>query len=452
MADEQGGAVADAARDAVATTWRAQSARIVAALAHLTRDVPLAEDLAQEAVAQALEQWPRDGIPENPAAWLTTVGRRRAIDLFRRGDALATRYELIAREPGFGTVSDPAALVDGGVDDDVLRLIFVACHPVLGREARIALTLRVVAGLQSEEIARAFVVPVATVQQRVVRAKKTLRAAKVPFETPSAGEFDTRLADVLEVIYLVFTEGYAATSGDTWVRADLAREAIRLGTLVARLVPRDAETHALVALMELQASRFEARVDAEGDAILLDDQDRSLWDAAAIARGLGSLDLADSLIDSRGRGPYALQAAIAACHARAQEPADTDWTEVVVLYDALLNLRPSPVVALNRAVAVSRSTGPATALRLVDAIARGGRLDDYAPLHAVQGDLLERLGHAAPAARAFRTAASLSVNERERAVLLRRAEELDPGGGAPPPSAIMPLNDTTSPHEKEEPR
>jgi RNA polymerase sigma factor (sigma-70 family) len=378
------GSHTDASR-VLAAVWRSESARIVAGLARFTSDFALAEDVAQDAVAAALAQWPTEGVPERPGAWLTTVAKRRAVDLFRRNDALAERYALIAGGLDGASAQDPATVVDGSVDDDVLRLVFVACHPVLSREARIALTLRVVAGLSSEEIARAFVVPTATVQQRIVRAKKTLTAARVPFESPSSADFPDRLADVLEVVYLVFSEGYAATAGEKWVRADLAGEAIRLGRLVARLVPRDAEALGLVALMELQASRFEARTSASGDVILLDDQDRRLWNGAAIARGLDALDRSDRLVGARGRGPYALQAAIAACHSRAQEPGDTDWPGIVTLYDALLALRPSPVVALNRAVAVSKAIGPATALRIVDDLVGDGRLDRYAPRTACSG-------------------------------------------------------------------
>ncbi len=416
---------ADASR-VLAAVWRSESARIVAGLARFTSDFALAEDLAQEAVAAALAQWPTEGVPERPGAWLTTVAKRRAVDLFRRNDALAERYAVIAGGLDGASAPDPATLVDGSIDDDVLRLVFVACHPVLSWEARIALTLRVVAGLSSDEIARAFVVPTATVQQRIVRAKKSLTAARVTFESPSSADFADRLDDVLEVVYLVFSEGYAATSGDRWVRADLEGEAIRLGRLVARLVPRDAEALGLVALMELQASRFEARTSATGDVILLDDQDRALWNRAGIARGLDALARSDGLVGARGRGPYALQAAIAACHARAQEPGDTDWPGIVTLYDALFTLTPSPVVALNRAVAVSRAIGPASALRIVDDLVGDGRLDRYAPLHAVRGDLLERLGRPAEAGDAFGRAAALTANDRERVLLTRRARLLSP--------------------------
>ena len=412
---------------ALDAAWRDQSARIVAGLARSVGDVGLAEDLAQDALAEALASWPRSGIPVNPAAWLTTVAQRRAIDGHRRRVRLDERHEAAAHElsrDAARAVVDAAPPWDpDSIDDDVLRLVFIACHPVLAREAQTALTLRIVAGLTTEEIARAFLVPVATVQQRIVRAKKTLAAARVPFELPPRDERHERLAAVLEVVYLVFTEGYSATSGDAWVREDLAREAIRLGTLLASLQPREPDVHALLALMELQASRFAARVGPSGEAVLLADQDRGRWDHDGIRRGIASLARSDALTAAAGRGrtPYGLQAALAACHATAATAADTDWDRIVVLYEALGRLAPSPIVDLNRAVAVSQATGPATALIVVDALVEAGTLAGYAPLAAVRGDLLERLHRPGDARVEFLEAARLTRNERERAVLLDRA-------------------------------
>ena len=405
--------------------WRREAARVVGGLARYTADLGLAEDLAQEAVAEALEQWPRSTPPENPAAWLTTVAKRRAIDLWRRQARLDDRYAALARDLDDERALDPAASFDPDrIDDDVLRVVFVACHPVLSPEARVALTLRVVAGLTTAEIGRALLVPVATVQQRIVRAKKTLRAARVPFEVPPRSEFASRLDAVLSVVYLLFNEGYVATSGDAWFRPDVADEARRLGRILQRVVPTEPEVHALVSLMELQASRFAARVTPAGDVVLLPDQDRTLWDRAAITRGRAELSRSDSF--GQGRGRYALQAAIAEVHATAASADATDWDAIVVLYDALVALTPWPVVALNRAVAVSMATGPATALRLVDAL--GGPLRGYAPLHAVRGELLDKLGRTDGARAAFAEAAALTSNVPERALLLGRA------AGHPEPS------------------
>jgi len=408
------------ARRTIDAVWRIESARIVATLAKITGDVVLAEDLAQEAIVEALRQWPESGIPNNPGAWLTAVAKRRAIDTWRRRDRLDEKYQEIAR----GLGAEPSSTPDDWepIDDDVLRLVFVACHPVLAREAQVALTLRLIGGLTTEEIARLFLVPVATIQQRIVRAKKTLAAAKVPFEVPDPSEWRARLGSVLGVVYLIFTEGYAATSGEQWMRIDLANEALRLGRVLAGLTPREPEVHALVALMELQASRFEARVDAEGTPILLADQDRGRWDRAQIGRGQAALARADSL--GRGRGSYALQAAIAECHATAPSVDETDWAQIVLLYEALGRIAPNPIVDLNRAVAVSMATGPASALLIVDGLADAGALRGSALLPSVRGELLARLGRTQEARSEFATAASLTANSREREVLLAKAAAL----------------------------
>ncbi|MBP3036403.1 RNA polymerase sigma factor [Arthrobacter sp. zg-ZUI100] len=394
--------------------WRIEGPRIVAALARVTGDIGFAEDMALEAVADALVQWPADGVPRKPAAWLTAVAKRKAIDAWRRAERLDVRYRQLAREAPADVVVDWDP-----VPDDVLRLVFTACHPVLAREAQIALTLRVVGGLSTGEIARLFVVPVATVQQRIVRAKKTLAAAKVPFEVPEPTEWGPRLAGVLRVIYLMFTEGYAATSGDQWIRPDVAAEALRLGRVLERLVPREPEAHALVALMEFQASRFAARTHADGTPILLADQDRSRWDRGQIERGREALARADAF--GRGRGSYGLQAAIAQCHSVAPHVDDTDWPQIVLLYDALSRLAPSPVVELNRAVAVSMATGPATALAITDHLVAQGLLRGSYLLPSVRGGLLARLGRSAEARAEFAAAAALAGNTRERELLLRRA-------------------------------
>lgn len=404
-------------RRAVEAVWRIVGSRVVATLARYTGDVGDAEDLAQEALAEALTAWGDSGIPNNPGAWLTSVGKRRAIDAWRRREKLTERYRLLANElaEGVDDVWEP-------IPDDVLRLVFTACHPVLAREAQLALTLRVVGGLTTEQIARLFVVPVATVQQRIVRAKKTLRAAAVPFELPEPGEWPERLHTVLGVIYLMFTEGYSATSGEEWMRPELADEALRLARVLARLVPREAEVHGLVALLELQRSRFAARTDATGAPVLLTDQDRRRWDRAQIARGRAALARADAV--GRGRGPYALQAAIAECHAVASSVETTDWERVVVLYEALGRIAPSPVVELNRAVAVSLATGPASALAIVDTLEAEGALRGSHLLPSVRGELLARLGRTEEARSELVTAASLTANERERDVLLGKAAAL----------------------------
>lgn len=412
------GQAGSAVRDRIDALWRIDGARIIAALARATGDVGLAEDLAQEAVADALVQWPESGIPRNPGAWLTTVAKRKAIDAWRRAERLDERYRAIAR----GLEEDNRAADGTGwepLDDDVLRLVFTACHPVLAREAQMALTLRVVGGLTTEEIARLFLVPVATVQQRIVRAKKTLSAARVPFEVPGPGEWGARLGAVLGVVYLMFTEGYAATSGARWIRPDLAGEALRIGRVLAGLVPREPEVHALVALMEFQASRFAARTRADGTPVLLADQDRTRWDRAQIGRGRAALARADGL--GRGRGSYALQAAIAECHALAPAVAETDWPRIVLLYEALGRIAPNPVVELNRAVAVSMAAGPGEALAIVDRLAAGGALRGSHLLPSVRAELLARLGRADEARAEFAAAAALARNDRERAMLEDKA-------------------------------
>jgi RNA polymerase sigma factor (sigma-70 family) len=406
-------------RRAVDAVWRIDGARVVATLARYTGDVGDAEDLAQEALAEALESWGRTGVPNNPGAWLTSVGRRRAIDAWRRREKLTERYRLLANEldEGADDVWEP-------IPDDVLRLVFTACHPALSREAQLALTLRVVGSLTTEEIARLFLVPVATVQQRIVRAKKTLQAASVPFELPEPREWPERLGGVLGVVYLMFTEGYAATSGERWMRPELADEAVRLARMLAGLLPREPEVHGLVALLELQRSRFAARTDATGAPVLLTDQDRRRWDRAQIQRGRDALARCDAL--GRGRGPYALQAEIAACHAVASSVEATDWERIVVLYEALGRIAPSPVVELNRAVAVAMATGPATALTIVDGLASEGALRGSHLLPSVRGELLARLGRVDEARSELTTAASLAANDRERQVLLDKAAELGP--------------------------
>lgn len=407
----------DAVRRSVEGVWRIESAQIVATLTKLTGDLGLAEDLAQEALLEALEQWPRDGVPRVPGAWLTMVAKRRAIDGWRRRAALDERYRALARDLEHAGDDDCEP-----IGDDVLRLVFTACHPVLSRESQVALTLRVVSGLTTREIARMLLVPVPTVQARITRAKQTLAAADVPFEAPDPAEWRQRLSAVLGVVYLLFTEGYAATSGSSWIRAELANEALRLGRRLVALVPREPEAHALVALMEFQASRFAARVAPDGSAILLADQHRDRWDRAQIVRGSAALDRADAL--GRGRGAYGLQAAIAQCHSVAPSVAATDWERVVILYEALGRIAPNPVVELNRAIAVSMATGPATALRIVDALADEPVLRGSHLLPSVRGELLAQLGRTEEARSELTTAAHLATNERERDVLLRKVAAL----------------------------
>ncbi|MBP2338865.1 RNA polymerase sigma factor (sigma-70 family) [Saccharothrix coeruleofusca] len=409
-------------REAVAAVWRIESARIVGALARYTGDFALAEDLAQEALAEALVTWPREGVPRTPAAWLLTVGKRRAIDAFRRRSALEERYAALARDLDEGGAPEDAPWDPDQIDDDVLALMFTACHPVLSREARVALTLRVVGGLTSDEIARAFLVPTATVQARITRAKKTLLAAGVPFEVPPVEHRAERLGSVLNVIYVIFTEGSTASSGERLIRFDLAGEAQRLARVLARLVPDEAEAHGLLALLELTAARFPARTGPDGEPVLLEHQDRRLWDRAAIRRGRAALVRAQQV--GRGLGAYGLQAAIAECHAVAPSVEETDWERVVLLYEALGRLAPSPVVELNRAVAVSMADGPAAALPIVDELAAAGALASSHLLPTVRGELLTRLGRVEQARAELERAARLCGNDRERAVLARKLADL----------------------------
>ncbi|MDE2371775.1 MAG: sigma-70 family RNA polymerase sigma factor [Burkholderiales bacterium] len=408
----------------LAAVWRIESARLVAAVARLVRDVALAEELAHDAMVSALERWPLDGLPDNPAAWLMTAARNRALDRLRQ-DALHRRKQAElgadADARGDHVVPDFSDALDAAdeIDDDLLRLVFCACHPLLGREAQVALTLKLVAGLTTAEIARAYLLPEPTLAQRIVRAKRTLSAAGVPFEVPRGEALVPRLAAVLEVVYLIFNEGYAASAGDDLMRPALCDEALRLGRMLAALMPRDAEVLGLVALMEIQASRANARVDAQGEPVLLADQDRSRWDRLLIGRGLAALAAAQPLREQAGA--YELQARIAACHAQAASAAATDWLRIVALYDELGRCRPSPVVELNRAVAVGMAWGPARALPLVDALAADPALARYPWLGAVRGDLLARLGRADEARREFERAAALTENRRERRQLLARA-------------------------------
>ena len=409
-------------REAVAAVWRIESARIVGALARYTSDFALAEDLAQEALAEALVTWPRDGVPGNPAGWLLTVGRRRAIDAFRRRATLDDRYAALARDMGEGGTADHDGtdlLWDPDqIDDDVLALVFISCHPLLSREARIALTLRVVGGLTSDEIARAFLVPTATIQARITRAKKTLAAANVPFGVPSTAERAERLGSVRSVIYLIFTEGSSASSGDELIRFDLAGEAQRLARVLSRLMPDEPEVHGLLALLELTAARFPARTGRDREPVLLEQQDRRRWDHAAIRRGRAALARAEAA--GRGLGAYGLQAAIAECHAIAPSVAATNWERVVVLYEALGQLAPSPVVDLNRAVAVAMAQGPAAALTIVDDLQAADALPGSHLLPSVRGELLSRLGRDDEARAELERAIALCGNQREQAVLHRK--------------------------------
>jgi RNA polymerase sigma factor (sigma-70 family) len=406
----------------IEVVWRIESAKLIAGLTRIVRDVGLAEDLAQDALVAALEQWPESGVPSNPGAWLMATAKHRAIDLLRRNTRLDRKheelgYELEAQQEA--AVSDLDAALDDHVGDDLLRLIFTACHPVLSREARVALTLRLLGGLTTDEIARAFLVPEPTVAQRIVRAKRTLADADVPFEVPRPSELADRLASVLEVIYLVFNEGYAATAGDDLMRPGLCEDALRLGRILAELVPQESEVHGLVALMEIQASRSRARVSPSGDPVLLLDQDRGRWDRLLIRRGLAALDRAEKV--GGALGPYGLQAAIAACHARAPTGEATDWARIAALYDELARVTPSPVVDLNRAVAIAMAFGPATGLELVDALTAEPSLKTYHLLPSVRGVLLEKLGRFDEARAEFERAASLTRNVRERTLLLGRA-------------------------------
>jgi RNA polymerase sigma factor (sigma-70 family) len=407
---------------AIDAVWRIESARLIAGLARMVGEVGQAEDLAQDALVVALEKWPESGIPDNPGAWLMATAKHRAIDLLRRKSMLERKHELLgheleAQQGSAGTDLDEA--LDDPVGDDLLRLMFTACHPVLSMESRVALTLRLLGGLTTEEIARAFLVPVPTIAQRIVRAKRTLADARIPFEVPRGPELAARLSSVLEVVYLIFNEGYAATAGDDWVRPALCDDALRLGRILAELAPQEPEVHGLVALMEIQASRLHARVGRSGEPVLLLDQDRARWDHLLIRRGLAALDRAEKL--GGALGSYALQAAIAACHARANSAEETDWTRIVTLYEMLGQLVPSPVVELNRAVAVAMAHGPAAGLEIVDALASERALEEYHLLPSVRGDLLSKLGRYEEARREFERAASLTRNERERELLRARA-------------------------------
>jgi RNA polymerase sigma-70 factor (ECF subfamily) len=419
---------------AIDAVWRIESARLIAGLARMVGDVGLAEDLAQDALVAALERWPETGVPDNPGAWLMAAAKRRAIDQLRRSSMLERKhaqlgYELEAQREA--AVPDLDAAIDDHVGDDLLSLMFTACHPVLPTEARLALTLRLLGGLTTEEIARAFLVPVPTMAQRIVRAKRTLADARVPFEVPRGAEFAARLSSVLQVIYLVFNEGYSATAGDDWVRPALCDDALRLGRILAELVPREPEVHGLVALMEIQASRLRARVGPSGEPVLLLDQDRGRWDQLLIRRGLAALERAEAL--GGALGPYALQAAIAACHARARAAGETEWARIAALYSALARLTPSPVVELNRAVALGMAFGPAAGLQLVDELAGEPSLKSYHLLPAVRGDLLFKLHRLGEARAEFERAASLTQNARERDLLLARAAACAGGVAAAEP-------------------
>ncbi|HXI34288.1 MAG TPA: RNA polymerase sigma factor [Gemmatimonadales bacterium] len=413
---------ADAHR-AIEAVWRIESARLIAGLARIVGDVGLAEDLAQDALVAALEQWPESGVPDNPGAWLMATAKHRAIDQLRRRKMLDRKHEELGYdlEVRQQTAPDFDAAIDDQIGDDLLSLMFTACHPVLATEARTALTLRLLGGLTTEEIARAFLVPTATIAQRIVRAKRTLAAARVPFEVPRGADLAPRLASVLEVIYLIFNEGYSATAGDDWLRPALCDDALRLGRILAELAPAEPEVHGLVALMEIQASRLHARVDQSGRPILLLDQDRARWDQLLIRRGLAALERIEAM--GGALGPYALQGAIAACHARARTAEETDWTRITALYDALAQLTPSPIVELNRGVAYGMAFGPAAGLEIVDPLIADPQLAGYHLLPSVRGDLLAKLGRCDEARAEFERAASLTRNTRERQLMLERAKQ-----------------------------
>jgi RNA polymerase sigma factor (sigma-70 family) len=414
--------------------WRIESARLIAGLARIVRDVGLAEELAHDALVAALEQWPESGVPQNPGAWLMATAKHRAIDFVRRNKRLERKHEVLGREleaAHEANAPDLDSALDDDVGDDLLRLVFTACHPVLSTEARVALTLRLLGGLTTDEIARAFLAPEPTIAQRIVRAKRTLAKENVRFEVPRGAELGPRLSSVLEVIYLVFNEGYTATAGDDWMRPAVCEDALRLGRILAELAPREPEVHGLVALMEIQASRSRARVGPAGEPILLLDQNRALWDHLLIRRGLAALARAEAL--GGARGPYALQAAIAACHARALTPETTDWVQTARLYAALAQLVPSPVVELNRAVAVAMAFGPQAGLELVDGLTLEPSLQSYHLLPSVRGDFLTKLGRFDEARLEFERAASLTRNARERAMLLERASACANGSVAPGP-------------------
>jgi RNA polymerase sigma factor (sigma-70 family) len=403
--------------------WRIESAKLIAGLTRMVRDVGLAEDLAHDALMIALEQWPQTGIPDKPGAWLMTTAKRRAIDLIRRTKLRDQKYTEIARSTDLYTEDDIDHTLAGEIGDDLLRLIFMTCHPVLSQEARVALTLRLLCRLTTDEIARSFLAAEATIAQRIVRAKRTLRDKKVPFEVPAGEELKDRLSAVLEVIYLMFNEGYSATSGDQWIRPLLCQEALRLGRVLAEIVPHEPEVHGLVALMEIQSSRFKTRVNSMGEPVLLMDQNRAEWDQLLIRRGLAALERSRKL--GRPLGPYSLQAAISACHAQAPTVAETDWIRIAALYEALSRVTPSPIVELNRAIAVSMAFGPAFGLQIVDELGAESSLKGYHLLPSVRGDLLVKLGRVDEARKEFEQAASMTLNERERKLLLNRAAECD---------------------------
>lgn len=412
----------------IEAVWRIESARIIAGLARMVRDVGLAEELAQDALVAALEQWPESGIPDNPGAWLMAAAKHRAIDHFRRNKLLEGKHEELGRELEIrqeAAVADFDAAIDDNIGDDLLRLVFTACHPVLSSEARVALTLRLLGGLTTEEIARAFLAPEPTVAQRVVRAKRTLAEARVPFEVPRGPQLASRLSSVLEVIYLIFNEGYSATAGEDWIRPALCDDALRLGRILAELVPNEPEVHGLVALMEIQASRSAARVGRSGEPILLLDQNRGQWDQLLIRRGLAALERAERLGGTAGT--YTMQAAIAACHARARTAAETDWKRIAELYDSLAQLVPSPIVELNRAVAYAMAFGPEVGLELIDRVASAPSLKSYHLLPSVRGDFLFKLGRSAEARAEFERAAAMTRNARERELLLDRARACSGG-------------------------
>jgi RNA polymerase sigma factor (sigma-70 family) len=410
-------------QSAIDAVWRIESAKLIAGLTRIVGDVGQAEDLAQDALLAALEQWPKSGVPDNPGAWLMATAKHRAIDLLRRNKMLDRKHEEVTRDLESlqeKSVTDLESTLDDNIGDDLLRLIFMSCHPILSTDARLALTLRLLGGLTTDEIARAFLVPESTIAQRIVRAKKTLAEAHVPFEVPRGAEFTARLSSVLQVIYLIFNEGYSATAGDDWMRPGLCEDALRLGRVLVGLVPDEAEAHGLVALMEIQASRARARIGPTGAPILLLDQDRARWDQLLIRRGLAALKRAEDL--GGGLGQYALQAAIAACHARARTPEETDWKRIASLYEELTALTPSPIVELNRAVAVSMAFGPAAGLDLVDTLASEPTLKGYHLLPSVRGDFLSKLGRHKEALTEFERAAAMTRNARERKLLLERAD------------------------------
>jgi RNA polymerase sigma-70 factor (ECF subfamily) len=426
------------AHHAIDAVWRIESPRLIASLTRFTHDLGAAEDLAQDALVAALEQWPSQGIPENPGAWLMTVAKRRALDHYRRNAVAVRKHEELGRELAAKEMALPdfdAALDANDLGDDLLRLIFVCCHPVLSTEARVALTLRSLGGLTTTEIARAFLVPEPTIAQRIVRAKRTLAEKQIPFDVPSGAELATRFSSVLEVLYLVFNEGYSATAGEDWMRPALCEDALRLGRVLAELAPLEPEVHGLVALMEIQASRFAARSGPKGQPILLLDQNRARWDQLLIRRGMAALRRSEKVRQAKGdtntRGWYELQAAIAACHARARIADETDWPEIVRLYTELADLSPSPVVELNRAVALAMAFGPATGLELVDSLCSESALQNYHLLPSVRGDLLEKLGRTEEARAEFERAASLTHNARERELLLQRARPDSTAGDLP---------------------